>query len=62
MFARIAKAIAGAATAFAGAHATALADGSVTAQEWVTVACATAVAFVGVWLVPNAAAKTDDAS
>ena len=57
MLARIAKAIAGGAAAFAGAHATALADGSVTAQEWVSIVAAVAVAAVAVWVVPNAAAE-----
>lgn len=60
MLARIAKAVAGGVTAFAGAHATALADGSVTAQEWASVIIAAIVAAVGVWLVPNAAAPTEE--
>lgn len=48
----VAKAIAAAITAGAGALATALPDG-VTTTEWVTVAVATVLAGAAVWRVPN---------
>ena len=48
-----AKAIIGAVTAGIGALGTALADGHVTATEWVTVAGAALAALALVWGVPN---------
>ena len=49
----VAKAIAAGATAFGGAFATAINDGSVTSGEWVTIVVATIVAVAAVWGVPN---------
>lgn len=51
---KIAKAIVGAAIAGAGAYGVAVADGSVTAAEWSTIAVATLTALGLVWGVPNA--------
>ena len=48
----VAKAVAAALTAGAGALATALPDG-VTVTEWTTVAVAAVVAGAAVWRVPN---------
>ena len=53
----IAKAITAGVTAFAGAFATAYADQSVNAGEWVFIAAATVVAAGAVWAIPNATTK-----
>lgn len=50
---KVAKAIAGAATAGGGAYVTAAADGVVTSTEWVSILVATVVAAAAVWAVPN---------
>jgi len=55
--ATVAKAIAGAATAFGSAFAVAQADG-ITSSEWVTIIVATVVAAVAVWGVPNRVATS----
>lgn len=52
----IAKAIAGAATAFGAAFALAQADG-ITSGEWVTIGIATLVAAAAVWATPNSASS-----
>lgn len=53
----IAKALVGSALAGLGALATALEDGAITGQEWVTIAVATVAALGLVWAVPNAARR-----
>ena len=53
--ATVAKAIAAGAAAFSGALGTAVADNTVTSQEWVGVAIATVLAAAAVWGIPNAA-------
>lgn len=50
---KYAKAIVGAVMAFLGALGTALTDGSVTANEWVTIASFTVGALAVIWGVPN---------
>jgi len=50
---KYAKAIVAALTAGLGAYGTAVADGSVTAQEWVGVAVAVLAGLGLVWAVPN---------
>jgi hypothetical protein len=54
---KIAKAIIGGVTALAGTLGTALADGQITATEYVAVAAATVVAFFAVWATKNADAS-----
>lgn len=49
-----AKAVAAGATAFAGTLATALDDGAISGQEWVTIGVATIVAAAAVFQVRNA--------
>lgn len=51
---KFAKAVVAFLTALGGALVTALADGSVTATEWVVVALAGVTALGAVWAVPNA--------
>lgn len=48
-----AKALIGAAVAGLTAIGTALEDGAVSPQEWITAATAVLVAFGAVWVVPN---------
>jgi hypothetical protein len=50
---KIAKALIGAVVAGLGALGTALADGAVTATEWVVVAAATVAALALVWGCPE---------
>lgn len=50
---KYAKAVMGAAAAGLGALGTALADGAVTATEWVVVASAALAGLALVWGVPN---------
>lgn len=54
---KIAKAITGALTAMGTALLAALADGSVTATEWVIVGLAVVAGFGAVWATPNAPAE-----
>ncbi len=49
----IAKAIIAGVTAFATGYATAMADASITATEWVTLGAGTVVAALSVWAVTN---------
>jgi hypothetical protein len=49
----VAKAIAGAATAFGAAFATAYTDQAISSGEWVTIVVATIAAFAAVWAIPN---------
>lgn len=51
---RYAKAIIGGLVAFLGAVQTGLADGHVTATEWIVAAVAAVTALGAVWAVPNA--------
>jgi len=53
---QIAKAIIGAATAASTGLVAVLADGHVTATEWVVVATGTVIAGFAVWATPNAPA------
>lgn len=57
-----AKAIVAAVMAGLGALGTALADGSVTATEWVVVASSVFAALALVWGVPNAPAESSTAT
>ena len=54
---KIAKAIAGALSAAGAALLTAMADGGVTATEWVVIAIAAVGGFAAVWATPNAPAE-----
>jgi hypothetical protein len=54
---RYAKAIVGAVMAFLGALGTGLADGHVTATEWVVAASAAVASLALVWGVPNSPAR-----
>lgn len=51
---KIAKAIIAAVTGGSGALVTALADGTITATEYVAAAATVVVAFFGVWATTNA--------
>ncbi len=49
----IAKAVIAGVTALATGYATAMADGSITSTEWVTLAAGTVIAAASVWAVTN---------
>ena len=57
---RYAKAVIGATTAALGAVLTGLADGHVTATEWVMAALAGVAGLGAVWATPNAPAAQPD--
>lgn len=50
---RVLKGLAAAATAALAAYGTAVADGTVSAEEWITLAVAALGAGLVVWAVPN---------
>jgi hypothetical protein len=58
----IAKAIAAAATSFAGSFFTAYADQKVDTGEWVYIAAATVVAACTVWAMPNVTIEKESES